>query len=94
MKVEVLALWGLMWWASHLCLDKIWIVGDSKVLIDHMNHKANINSGILSHWLHRIDRLRSVFTTISFHHIYREKNVIADRLSKWGLTVNFGKVYY
>lgn len=94
MKAEVMALWGLLWWASYLCADKIWIVGDSKVLIDHLNHKENINPGTLSHWLRRIDRLRSVFAAISFHHIYREKNVIADGLSKQGLNANFGKVYY
>ena len=88
-KVEVLALWGLLWLASHLYMDKIWIIRDSKVLIDHMNHKAIINLGSMVHWLERINLLKSTFSEISFHHVYREKNDIADQLEG-----NFGKMYY
>lgn len=81
-KAEVLALWGLLWFANHLYMDKIWIIGDSKVLIDHMNHKDVINLGSMVHSLEKINLLKSTFSEISFHHVYREKNDIADRLSK------------
>ena len=89
-----MALWGLMWWASFLGEEHIWIVGDSKVLIDHLNHNAIINLGPLSHWLRRIEILKSAFTGINYQHIYREKNTVADYLSKQGLKDVSGKMNY
>ena len=92
MKSEIMALWGLMWWASLLDADYIWIMGDSKVLIDHLNHKVKINMDSLSHWLCRIDTLRTFYAGITYKHIYREKNNTADVFSKQGLQDEFGKL--
>ena len=89
-----MALWGLMWWTTLLSEDYIWIVGDSKVLIDHLNHKEKINPRYLSHWLCRIENLKFDFAGISFNHIFREKNTVADDLSKQGLKAIYGKIYY
>ena len=94
MRVEILALWGLMWFANHLRIDKISIFGDSKILIDHLNHEALINQNILSPWLLRIETQRMNFSFISFIHIYREKNSQADRLSKLGLQGRFREIHY
>ena len=94
MKAEIMALWGLMWWASFLGEEHIWIVGDSKVLIDHLNHNAIISLGTLSHWLRRIEILKTAFTGINSQHIYREKNTVADYLSKQGLKDASGKMNY
>jgi len=33
----------------------------------------------------QIQRLKDLFNNISFHHVYREKNEVADRFSKDGL---------
>ena len=71
-------------------MDKIWVFGDSKILIDHMNQKATLNPGMLSHWIERIHALKRTFSVISFSHVYREKNNEADRLSKKGLEGTFG----
>ena len=68
-KAEVLALWGLLLFASQLYMDKIQIIGDSKVVIDHMNMKTFINLGSLVHWLERINILKSSFLFISFNHV-------------------------
>ena len=38
--------------------------------------------------------LRDTFFAISFHHVYREKNTIADRLSKKGLEIGYGEMHY
>lgn len=94
MKVKVLVLWGLFWFASQLFLDKIWIIGDSKVLIDHMNRKTSINLGSIAHWLERIELLKNSFLDITFRHVYRERNTVADRLLKKGVNGSFGIMYY
>ena len=36
MRGEVLALWGLLWFVNQLCIEKMWVYRDSKVLIDHL----------------------------------------------------------
>ena len=94
MKAECLALWGLLWFACELYLDKIWVCGDSKILIDHLNNKATLNPGTLSYWIERIHALKRSFYTISFTHVYREKNNEADRLSKKGLEGVFREMHY
>lgn len=83
----------LMVWC-RLYLDKIWVCGDSKILIDHLNNKATLNPGMLSYWIERIHALKRSFSTISFTHVYREKNNEADRLSKKGLEGVFGEMHY
>lgn len=94
MKAECLALWGLLLFACHLYLERIWVIGDSKVLIDHMNQKAAINLGSLAQWMDRITILKRSYSYISFHHVYREKNTVADSLSKKGLEGVFGEMHY
>ena len=80
--------------ASLLCVENLWIFGDSKILIDHMNNKSNLNPGLITHWIERIHILREKFTFISFCHVYRDKNKEADRLSKKGLESIFGYMNY
>ena len=55
---------------------------------------AHISPGSLTHWLYRIEDLKKVFSSVSFHHIYREKNQIADDLSKQGLMAKQGVIFY
>lgn len=93
-RAEVIALWGLMWFTNHLRYDRIFIYGDSKVLIDHLLRKATINQNCMSSWLNRIDFQRKKFSSISFRHIYRERNSQADCLSKNGLQGRFGEINY
>lgn len=94
MMAKALALWGLMWFANHLCIDRISIYGDSKVLIDHLNKESSINQTILPTWMNRIEILRKKFSSITFSHTFREKNSQADRLSKMGLKSRFGEMHY
>lgn len=90
----MLALWGLLWFASQLYLENLWVLGDSKVLIEHLNKDSNLAPGYLMTWLERINNLRASFSNIKFLHIFWEKNVQADRLSKKGLTREFGIMHY
>ena len=93
-RAECIALWGLIWVASNLYVDSLWVFGDSKILIDHMNNKSNLNPRLVTHWIDRIHVLKENFSFISFCHVYREKNEEVDRLSKIGLEGNFGYMNY
>ena len=69
MRAETLALWGLLWFASHLCIEDIWVFGDSKVLIDYLNGNSKLSLGHLETWLERIDVLKDCFNSVLFNHI-------------------------
>ena len=49
MRTEMLALWGLLWFANQLYMEKLWVFGASKVLIEHMSKGTYLNLGHLSH---------------------------------------------
>ena len=89
-----MALWGLLWVASHLYVERLWVFRDSKTLIDHMNNKSNINPGLVTHWIEHIHALNNNFNFISFCHVYRDKNEEANHLSKRGLEGTFGYISY
>lgn len=57
MRVEVLAMWGLLWVASQLFIENMWVYGDSKVIIDHLNKGTVLNPGTLMSWLEQIKTL-------------------------------------
>ena len=94
MRAETLALWGLMWFAHHLYIESIQIYGDSQVLIDHINKGNQLSQSNLEGWLARIKRLERNLSKIYFTHVYKVKNIEADRLSKKGLFGRFGDMKY
>lgn len=64
MRAEILALWGLLWIASQLCIDDLWVFGDSKVLVDYVNRGNKLDSvqhetWLVQHetWLVRIEKM-------------------------------------
>ena len=73
---------ALLWFATHLYVEELWVFGDLKIIMDHMNKGTKINLGALTHSIERIKDLKRSFTSINFSHVYREKNTEADRLSK------------
>ena len=89
-----MALWGLLCFARKLLLESLWTIGDSKVLIDYVNQKVTINVNSIIQWMERIKTLKESFEEISFHHVYREKNIVANQLSKEGLDVRYGVMFY
>lgn len=94
MRAETLDLWALLWFAQHLYLDSISVYGDSQVLIGHLSKGIQLNQIQLEGWMERIKVLRNKFTSISFIHIYREKNSEAGRFSKMGLSGQYGEMHY
>jgi len=43
MKTELLGLWGLLFLTSRLSIKKLMVARDSKVTIDLINAKSNLN---------------------------------------------------
>jgi len=66
------------------------IVGDSKVVIDWYNQKADLQVMNLQLWKDRIKELGLSFTSIQIFHIHRQFNSVADVLSKEGLSSDVG----
>ena len=93
-RAEVIALWGLLWFASMLCIEDLWVYGDSKVLIDHLNKETIFFPGHLTSWMERIKMVMRSFNGLKLQHIYKKKNSQADKLSKIGLQGIFGTMNY
>eukprot|EP00253_Pinus_taeda_P029580 PITA_29580 len=82
---ELTALRFLMCWSLQKNIFRIQIYGDSLNVINWVNGKSSCHNQILKVVLDEIMTLKSHFNSISICHIYREKNTIADQLSKTGL---------
>eukprot|EP00253_Pinus_taeda_P024113 PITA_24113 len=82
---ELTALRFLMCWSLQKNIFRIQIYGDSLNVINWVNGKSSCLNQILKVVLDEIMTLKSHFNSISICHIYREKNTIADQLSKTGL---------
>lgn len=93
-RVEVIALWGLLFFARHINLGQINIYGDAKIVIDWINERANLNAPMLTGWMERILNLKYSFDLISFSHVYREHNFLAESLSKKGLSATLGRSHF
>ena len=94
MRAEVLALWGLLWFASQLSINTLWVSRDSKVLIEHLKKGSSLDPGRMVTWMEQIKVLRDSFSSIYFQHIFRENNSQADMLSKKVLIGIFGVMNY
>ena len=71
--------------ATLWAIDKIQILGDSKVIIDWINQKGQLQAVNLEGRKLKTKELAHNFKDISFQHIYREHNKEADLLSKRAL---------
>lgn len=91
---EVVALWTCLYWVKRMDIQDIRVFGDSRVVIDWVNGKADIHSLLLQHWCSHIKGLVSQFSNTSFQHVYREYNKEADQLSKRGLSCTMGSLYF
>ena len=56
--------------------------GDSLLVIDWAKESVQCNVMILMPILEEIHRIKQMFNKITFTHVYRERNGVADRLSK------------
>jgi len=89
-KAELMGIWATLTLASHLTLPKLQAMGDSKVIIDWLNDRGQLQTSSIEGWKIRTKDLLKNFQAISFHHIYREFNKEADKISKQALLEHEG----
>jgi ribonuclease HI len=91
-KAELLGLWTSLWLASMWQIDHLLICGDSRVILDWISQKAKLNAVHIDCWKQRTLFLAKSFSNLSFQHIPRAFNGLADSLSKRSLTTEPGKL--
>jgi hypothetical protein len=94
MREELLGAWSTLALAKRLAIYEIHILGDSKIVIDWLKKKGELRVTSLEAWKERITVLFSHFRSITFKHIYREKNQEDDNLSKQDFHNDRGKITY
>ena len=87
-KAELLGLWDLLLSSQMMGIPLTHIYGDSQVIINWAKGHTTLTPPDLHHWCRETQKLISSFQDLTFSHIYREHNHIADRLSKTALTLS------
>ena len=66
------------------------IYGDSLVIISWVNGTHTLDIPTLKHWCDDINYMLRMVQPMSFNHIYREHNTLANDLSKQALLLDLG----
>ena len=90
-KVELLSLWALLHISHMMGIPLVHIYGDSQAIINWAKGSTALSPPDLFHWCRETKKLATSFQDLSFSHIYREHNNIADCLSKKALSFPQGK---
>ena len=85
-KAELLSLWALLHTSHMMGIPLTQVYGDSQVIINWVRGSADLSPPDLIHWCRETKNLLAAFHDLSFTHIYREHNRLADRLSKTALS--------
>ena len=83
-----------MFFAIHKNVRDLHVQGDSKVIVEWALGKHSIHSLDLEHWLLRVKELLELFSSLTFHHVYREFNLLADDLSKKAIGLGPGCILW
>jgi hypothetical protein len=86
--------WATLILATRLCILDLHMMGDSKIVIDWLNGIGSINVANLDGWKDIIHALFPFFRSVTFAHIYRERNKVADSLSKKAFYMPQGHIAY
>jgi hypothetical protein len=86
--------WVTLTLANLWKIPNLQLMGDSKVIIEWLNQKGNLHAIDIEGWKCRTKVLTTNFQEISFHHIFRDFNKEADRLSKQSLLDPKGRLTY
>ena len=73
-------------------ISQLKVFGDSKMVVDWVNRKIQINTPHLQQLLNVIRRLLDFFTGFRISHIYNELNMEVGGLSKLALLLDPGKL--
>jgi ribonuclease HI len=93
-REKLLGVWATLTLARRLHIVDMQVLGDSKIIIDWLNDKGNLQVNALECWKDRIRELHSSFSSIKYTHIYRESNMEVDKLSKKALLKPEGKINF
>ena len=93
-RAELLALWSVLRVSHLMGLPIKMIYGDSLVVISWVNRISTLDLPTLKHWCDEIYTMLRLAPPVSFNHIYREHNTLADGLSKKALQLDMGIGYY
>jgi len=77
-KVELLGAWATLFMASHLSINCLQILDDSKVVIDWLSNRGTLKGCAIEGWKDRIKDMVKGFVFIRFDHIPRDFNKDAD----------------
>jgi hypothetical protein len=93
-REELLGVWPLLSLVIFLHIYDLQVVGDSKIIIDWLNRKCDLQVLGLAFWKDRIKALILEFLALDFSHTYRAFNQEADELSKQALEHPEGRLTY
>ena len=93
-RAKLLASWGLLLLATYKHITNVHICGDSRTMINWLRGLASLQVAGLMYWQHRIEDLRTLFSSLSFQHIYKEYNALADTFSKKVIGEFFGTFHF
>ena len=74
--------------ASSQDVHDLVVLMDSQLMVCHLNHVYTIRNPVLLHLFRRVRLLERSFGTITYRHIPREHNVVADSLANYILDWN------
>jgi len=94
MKAELLGAWASLNLARCLQIEELILLGDSKVIVDWLQGKADFKVAALMGWKDRTMESSLWFWHLYVSHIYREDNREADALSKTALKIPPGLLYF
>ena len=74
---------GLLTEAASQDVRNLVVLMDSQLVVCHLNHVYTIRNHVLIYLFWRVHLLERSFETITYRHIPREHNVVADSLSNY-----------
>ena len=80
---EYEAVIGLLTEAASQDVHDLVVLMDSQLLVYHLNHVYTIRNPVLLHLFQRVHLLERSFGTITYRHIPREHNVVANSLANY-----------
>ena len=87
---ELMTLKLLLCFAIERNCKKLQVFGDSMVVINWINKTQRCRNTSLDTLFEEVYRILANFESISFKHVYRERNMEANKLSKAGLNLQWG----
>ena len=93
-RAELVALWSVIRVSMLMGLPIQLILGDSMVIISWVKRLSALEIPSLKHWCDEIFSILLLVPPVTFNHIFREHNMLADGLSKKALNLELGKGHF